>query len=109
MADTDDVEARRTVLGLAFGHADPAEWVTAETYRELQRAPDYRKHLDLYVVAPDGAFAACCIAWHDPVNRVGTFGPVGTHPPAPRTWYRSCGSNRKVSTGSPLSEPPGRG
>jgi predicted N-acetyltransferase YhbS len=80
MADDDDVEARRTVLGLAFGHADPAEWVTPETYRELQRAPDYRKDLDLYAVAPDGAFAACCIAWHDPVNRVGTFEPVGTHP-----------------------------
>jgi predicted N-acetyltransferase YhbS len=80
MADDDDVEARRTVLGLSFGHADPAEWATAETYRELQRAPDYRGDLDLYVVAPDGGFAACCIAWLDPINRVGTFEPVGTHP-----------------------------
>ena len=93
MADTDDVEARRTVLGLAFGHADPAEWVTAETYRELQRAPDYRRDLDLYVVAPDGAFAACCIAWHDPVNRVGTF-ETGRHAPrAPPPGSRSCGHN----------------
>ena len=91
MADDDDVEARRTVLGLAFGHADPAEWVTPETYRELQRAPDYRKDLDLYVVAPDGAFAACCIAWHDPVNRVGTFEPVGTHPA-----FRRMGLGRAV-------------
>jgi mycothiol synthase len=91
MADNDNVEARRTVLGLAFGHADPAEWVTPETYRELQRAPDYRKDLDLYVVAPDGAFAACCIAWPDPVNRVGTFEPVGTHPA-----YRRLGLGRAV-------------
>ena len=91
MADDDDVEARRTVLGLAFGHADPAEWVTPETYRELQRAPDYRKELDLYAVAPDGAFAACCIAWHDPVNRVGTFEPVGTHPA-----FRRMGLGRAV-------------
>jgi mycothiol synthase len=80
MADADEVEARRKVLGLSFGHADPAEWVTPETYRELQRAPDYRKDLDLYAVAPDGGYAACCVAWHDPVNRVGTFEPVGTHP-----------------------------
>lgn len=91
MADDDDVEARRTVLGLSFGHADPAEWVTQETYRELQRAPDYRKDLDLYVVAPDGAFAACCIAWHDHVNRVGTFEPVGTHPA-----FRRMGLGRAV-------------
>jgi mycothiol synthase len=91
MADDDNVEARRTVLGLAFGHADPAEWVTPETYRELQHAPDYRKDLDLYVVAPDGAFAACCIAWLDPVNRAGTFEPVGTHPA-----YRRLGLGRAV-------------
>jgi predicted N-acetyltransferase YhbS len=91
MADNDDVEARRTVLGLSFGHADPAEWVTPETYRELQRAPDYRKDFDLYVTAPDGAFAACCIAWHDPVNRVGTFEPVGTHPA-----FRRMGLGRAV-------------
>ncbi len=91
MADNDDVEARRAVLGLAFGHADPAEWVTPETYRELQRAPDYRKELDLSVAAPDGAYAACCIAWYDSVNRVGTFEPVGTHPA-----YRRLGLGRAV-------------
>ena len=91
MADDNDVEARRAVLGLAFNHADPAEWATAETYRELQRAPDYRADLDLYVAAPDGALAACCIAWHDGVNRVGTFEPVGTHPA-----YRRMGLGRAV-------------
>ena len=93
MADEDEVEARRAVLGLSFGHADPAEWVTPETYRELQRAPDYRKELDLYVAAPDGAFSACCVAWYDPVNRVGTFEPVGTHPA-----YRRMGLGRAVIT-----------
>lgn len=91
MADDDDVEARRTVLGLSFNHADPAEWATAETYHELQRAPDYRSDLDLYVAAPDGAFAACCIAWPDLVNQVGTFEPVGTHPA-----YRRMGLGRAV-------------
>jgi predicted N-acetyltransferase YhbS len=91
MADDDDVEARRAVFGLSFNHADPAEWATAETYRELQRAPDYRHDLDLYVVAPDGAFAACCIVWPDAVNRVGTFEHVGTHPA-----FRRMGLGRAV-------------
>lgn len=91
MADDDDVEARRAVLGLSFGHADPAEWVSQETYRELQRAPDYRKELDLYVAAPEGTFAACGIAWHDPVNRVGTFEPIGTRPA-----YRRIGLGRAI-------------
>lgn len=91
MADDDDVEAPRAVLGLSFGHADPAEWASVETYRELQRAPDYRRDLDLYIVAPEGTFAACCIAWYDPVNRVGTFEPVGTHPA-----YRRRGLGRAI-------------
>jgi len=93
MADDGDVEARRAVLGLAFGHADPVEWATAETYRELQRAPDYRADLDLFVVAPDGGYVACCVCWYDRVNRVGTLEPVGTHPA-----YRRRGFGRAVIT-----------
>ncbi len=31
-------------------------------------------------MAPDGTYAACCIVWHDEVNRVGHLEPLGTHP-----------------------------
>lgn len=80
MAQENDVERRRKVLGLGFDHPDPAGWATVSTYEELQRAPDYRKDLDLYVVGPDGEYVSCCVVWRDAVNRMGTLEPVCTHP-----------------------------
>lgn len=40
----------------------------------------YDPQLDLMVMAPDGTPAAGCVCWENPVNRVGLFEPVGTHP-----------------------------
>lgn len=80
MAEKNDIEGRREVLGRGFDHTDPAEWASASTYRELQKAPDYRKDLDLYVVAPNGQYASFCVAWYDDLNKMGVFEPVGTHP-----------------------------
>jgi predicted N-acetyltransferase YhbS len=80
MAEKNDIEGRREVLGRGFDHTDPAEWASASTYREMQKAPDYRKDLDLYVVAPNGQYASFCVAWYDDLNKMGVFEPVGTHP-----------------------------
>ena len=49
-------------------------------YRNIQRAPLYRRDLDLVVVAPDGAHAAFTTVWFDDVTRSGAFGPVGVAP-----------------------------
>jgi predicted N-acetyltransferase YhbS len=80
MADDNDIELRRKVVGLAFNHPDPADWPSAATYAELQKAPDYRKDLDLYVLAPDGQYVSCCIVWYDERNRWGTLEPVRARP-----------------------------
>jgi len=78
MADENDLEKRRKITGLAFRHKDPKEWPTIFTYKELQRAPDYRKDLDLYVVDPDGDYVACCIVWIDEYNKIARLEPVGS-------------------------------
>jgi predicted N-acetyltransferase YhbS len=80
MAEENDIDERREIFGRAFNHEDPKEWPSAFSYRELQKAPDYRKEHDLFIVAPGGKYAACCIVWHDAVNRIGHLEPLGTHP-----------------------------
>lgn len=80
MAEERDVERRREIFGRSFNHPDPSDWPTAFAYEELQRAPDYRPDLDLFIVAPDGRYAACCIVWYDTRNHLGILEPVGTHP-----------------------------
>jgi mycothiol synthase len=80
MAEENDIEKRREIFGRGFNHEDPKEWPSAFAYRELQKAPDYLKEHDLYIVAPDGTYAACAIVWYDAVNKVGHLEPLGTHP-----------------------------
>jgi predicted N-acetyltransferase YhbS len=91
MADEQDIEKRREMFGRSFNHTDPAEWPSAFSYQELQRAPDYRKEQDLYVVAPSGQYVSGCIIWYDARSRIGILEPVGTHPD-----YRRRGFGREV-------------
>jgi predicted N-acetyltransferase YhbS len=91
MARENNIELRREVFGRAFNHPDPADWPSAFTYQELQRAPDYRKDLDLYVLSPEGRYVAFCIVWYDEVNRLGSLEPVAAHPD-----HRRLGLGREV-------------
>ena len=74
--DREDLAKRAAVANAAFGITKHR----AETIQVLQRAPSYDPELDLVVVAPDASFAAYCVLWVDGANRIGMFGPVGTHP-----------------------------
>lgn len=70
--------------GLAFHDGDLA--TAAENradpswYRRIQRAPLYRRDLDLVAVAPDGAVAGFVTVWFDDVTRDATLEPVGVVP-----------------------------
>jgi GNAT superfamily N-acetyltransferase len=54
--------------------------VVPESYARLQQEWPYRLDLDHVLEAPDGTFAAVCLAWLDEENRAGLLEPVGTHP-----------------------------
>jgi len=58
----------------------PWSRVGKESYGRLRLMPGCRRELDLVVVAPAGELVSFGICWYDEINRVGEFGPVGTHP-----------------------------
>jgi ribosomal protein S18 acetylase RimI-like enzyme len=81
LGNVEELTARTLVSWKAFHPDEPAEHYKGwEWYRNLQRAPLYRRDLDIVAVAPEGDFASFCTVWFDDVTRTGAFEPVGTAP-----------------------------
>ena len=81
LGDRDEHPARSWVSWKAFHPDEPDEHYQGwDWYQNVQRAPLYRRDLDIVAVAPDGKFAAFCTVWFDDVTRTGVFEPVGTAP-----------------------------
>ncbi|NTU82689.1 MAG: GNAT family N-acetyltransferase [Chloroflexales bacterium] len=77
----DELPARSLTSFRAFHPGEPeAGHDMIGWYLNLQRAPLYRRELDLVVVAPDGELAGFCTVWFDDVTRTGLFEPVGIAP-----------------------------
>lgn len=74
-----EVRLRAEVSYAAFGSEKPFEDYQQRMLR-FMRSPVYQPGLDLVTVSPEGRFASFCILWPDPVNHIGLFEPVGTHP-----------------------------
>lgn len=79
VAGEEDGYKRALASHAAFGSTKPFEayWLR---YQGFMHSPAYVPDLDLVSVAPNGRYASFCTCWLDPVNRVGLFEPVGTHP-----------------------------
>jgi len=81
LGDVDEHPNRSWVSWKAFHPDEPDEKYEGwDWYRNVQRAPLYRRDLDLIAVAPNGDFAAFVTLWFDDVTRTAAFEPVGTHP-----------------------------
>ena len=75
----DDVTDRASITHAAFEETE-AFPAYADAYARFRSSPAYPNGWDLLLRDDAGRPAACCIAWPDPVSRVGTFEPVATHP-----------------------------
>jgi mycothiol synthase len=76
-------------------------------YRNIQKAPLYRRDLDLIATAPNGEVAAFTTIWYDDVTRSGYFEPVGTMPEHQRQGLGSAllceGMRRLKESGATLA------
>lgn len=81
LGDVDELPARSWASWRAFHPDEPDDHYQGwEWYRNVQRAPLYRRDLDMVAVARDGTIASFCTIWFDDVTRTGAFEPVGTIP-----------------------------
>ncbi|NTW97544.1 MAG: GNAT family N-acetyltransferase [Oscillochloris sp.] len=81
LGDEAEHPARSWLSWKVFHPCEPDEaYAGWRWYRDVQRAPLYRRDLDLVAVAPDGELVAFCTLWFDDVTRTVALEPVGVHP-----------------------------
>jgi GNAT superfamily N-acetyltransferase len=84
MGDGAELLERCYTSGLAFHPDDPAcahdNRADVTWYRNIQKAPLYRRDLDIVAVAPDGAVASFCTVWFDDITLTAACEPVATSP-----------------------------
>ncbi|MBN2227688.1 MAG: GNAT family N-acetyltransferase [candidate division Zixibacteria bacterium] len=90
MGDIDEHRKKELASWRAFHPDESDEGFEPGWYRNVQRAPLYRRDLDIVAVAPDGEYAAFCTIWFDDVLRTGHFEPVGTAPQHQRRGLGTC-------------------
>jgi mycothiol synthase len=75
----EEAAARAAAQYGAYESDAPFEKYT-QRYLTFMHSPVYDPELDIVAALPDGQIGSFCITWTDPVNRIGLFEPVGTHP-----------------------------
>ncbi len=88
LAEDDDLYKVHRLLWRGFGHGDePVDdsedgraLMGIEGRRLMGTAPNFRRDLNIVVVAPNGDFVSYCGMWIEPVNRLAYVEPVATDP-----------------------------
>jgi predicted N-acetyltransferase YhbS len=80
LQEDNDLYKIHRVLWRGFNHKGEPPEEGIEDRRKMQSVPNYRKDLNIVVVAPDGNFVSYSGTWFDPTNRFAYMEPVATDP-----------------------------
>jgi GNAT superfamily N-acetyltransferase len=95
MGDVDEHPQRSLCSWRAFHPDEPEDGCdrTGSWYRNVQRAPLYRRDLDVVAVAPNGDLASFAVCYFDDASRTGVFVLDGT-----ARQHQRCGLGKAVMT-----------
>ncbi len=80
LKEENDRHKIRRLMWRGFNHGDEPPDDSVEDQKIMQSAPNFKKDLNIVVVAPDGSYASYCGMWYEPVNRIAYVEPVATDP-----------------------------
>jgi predicted N-acetyltransferase YhbS len=89
LADENDLHKINRVFWRGFDHKGPPPEGGISDKLEMQQAPNYRKDLNIVVVAPEGHYVSYSGIWYVEPNKVAYVEPVATDPD-----YRRMGLGR---------------
>ncbi|MDD5338608.1 MAG: GNAT family N-acetyltransferase [Dehalococcoidales bacterium] len=89
LAEDNNLSQITRVFRRGFNHGDepPSDDITGR--QKMQSVPNYRKDLNMVVVAPDGNYVAYAGTWFEPVNKYAYIEPVCTDPAYRRRGFAS--------------------
>jgi GNAT superfamily N-acetyltransferase len=80
LAEDDDPEKVHRLLWRGFNHEGEPPPDGRADRALMQSAPNFRKDLNIVILAPDGRFASYCGMWYEPHRRIACVEPVATDP-----------------------------
>lgn len=80
LAEDNDLAKLDRVIYRGFNHGDEPPTIDFEGRKKQQSVPNYRKDLNIVIVAPDGNYVAYAGTWFEATNKFAYVEPVCTDP-----------------------------
>ncbi len=80
LAEDNDLAKIDRALWRGFNHGDEPPEIDFEGRKKQQSVPNFRKDLNIIIVAPDGNYVAYAGTWFEATNRFAYVEPVATDP-----------------------------
>ena len=80
LTEDNDLAKIDRALWRGFNHGDEPPAIDFEGRKKMQSVPNFRKDLNIIIVAPDGNYVAYAGTWFEATNKFAYVEPVATDP-----------------------------